>query len=519
MRYAILSLCTVLILCSGCARHTVNTQPEPLFDMPEAFSSSVDAAAPQTGTWWAIFQDDALNQLVEQALSDNLTLQQGLNRIDRAAALLWQAEAVRKPQLDLDADLQRQWQRDIGSRPDSFTTSGTEKTIATLDAVNDVATALAALAANQPLSVSPSSTASTSYDRSSSETQYGAGLRMRWEADLWGRLAAARDARLEDWQAQVQDYEALRLMLSAKLVDTYFLIIEQHLQQQLLMEQKNLAQTYLDLLQLRFLQGNASGVDLLQQKSQLAEIDSEIPRVIAQLGALENRLDVLLGAPADGQARVRNSSAILPEHTALPALDVPVALLQQRPDLQASQRRVIAADHHIAVAMADRLPQLTLNGGLLFNENGSSILTGLGSAALFQPLLDWGFRKAQVDIQRSDFKTALLAYSQHYLIAIEEVETALWQEQQQRVLIESLIAREEILQRTVEETRARYSLGVTDYLPVLNALQNLHRVQRTLLRERRTLVELRIQLYRATGGATRSEDQLIVEATQQAEAN
>ncbi len=86
------------------------------------------------------------------------------------------------------------------------------------------------------------------------------------------------------------------------------------------------------------------------------------------------------------------------------------------------------------------------------------------------------------------------------------METTLWQEARQRELVVALERRAEILERTLEQTRLRYSQGITDYLPVLTALQGLQQVQRELLRQRRVLVSLRIRLFRAVGGETRERD-------------
>jgi NodT family efflux transporter outer membrane factor (OMF) lipoprotein len=329
-------------------------------------------------------------------------------------------------------------------------------------------------------------------------------LELSWEIDLWGRIRSLVRAEDEELAAAALDYEALRLSLSSQVAFAYYEAVEQRLQLELLEEQLKLANTFLELLELRFVQGDASAVDLLQQRSQVAEIQSEVPVAQSQLRLLENRLDVLLGVPPDGQDRT--IIAGLPQATVLPDVKVPAALLRDRPDLQAAQRRVVAQDYRIASAMAERLPQLILDGTFgLSDSSDSSLLTGTGALGLFQPLLDWGRREAQVTVEKARFQDALLDYSQRYLVAIEEVETTLWQEARQRELIASLAEREQLLTRTVEETRVRYSLGVTDYLPVITALQDLQQVQRELLEQRRELVSLRIQLFRATGGATGNE--------------
>ena len=489
---------------AGCAVHPVNHEPAPLFPVPESYSADAgdDPANPAT-PWWEVFEDPRLNALENEALIQNFTLQQGLTRIERAAAFLRQARAVRLPQVNFSGDLSRSWERDIGSRQGAETdVLGTAT-----DAFNTASDLIEAL--NDPATAGVSGPnflqEDTLPDRDTYNTAFNSGVALAWEADLWGRLRAAQAAQSEELDAFVYDYNALRLMLSAQIAETYFQIVEQQLQYELLTEQQELAETFLELLELRFLQGDASGVDLLQQRGQLAEIRSEFPQVYAQLGVLENRLDVLLGEPPDGQPRIEVEGEALPEETALPELGVPLALLQQRPDLLAQQRRVVAADYQIASAMAERLPQLTLDGSFGFTDtSGGTFLSGLVGAAVFQPLLDWGLRKAQVDVADTVFEEALLGFSQTYLLAMEEVESTLWQERYQRELIEALAARVNILFRTVEEARVRYSQGITDYLPVLTALQNLQDLQRQLLAERRRLVELRIQLHRAVGGSTTS---------------
>lgn len=442
---------------TGCAIHPVATDPEPLFAVPAVYSiasETSDLPAP----WWTVFEDPVLNELVAAALQDNFGLAAGASRIDRARALVTQARAIRLPQVDFDGQAQRQWTQNVrGGGGEGW------------------------------------------------EGAFAAGALLGWEVDLWGRLRAVQGVQEQELAALIYDYEALRLSLSVLVTETYFQIVEQNLRYDLLLNQLALAQEFLDLLELRYLQGDASGVDVLQQRDRVAEIESQMPEVHARLGALENRLDVLLGQPADGVARVPEPRP-LPLGTVAPGVGIPLELMVRRPDLNALQRSVVAQDYAVGAAIANRLPRVTLDGSLIYRDAaGGADVTATGLANLFQPLLDWGLRRAQVEAERARFEEALLAFSEGYLIAIEEVETTLWQEIQQRDLIEALENREEILDRTVEQARIRYSLGVTDYLPVLTALQNQQEVQRRVLEERLALVLLRVQLFRAIGAPTEPE--------------
>ena len=483
------------LLGTGCARHQPDVQPQPLFDPPAAYSMSSDEQDAAPALWWQAFNDPGLDALVADSLEGNFTLAQGLARIDQSVAIRRQARSLGLPQLGLTGDVERRWTRDLDPPEPEVDTS------VDVDLSPTTTTKQLDTSGGSP---SGEGGGSDEPDREQWETESSLDLELSWEIDLWGRIRSLVRAEDEEVAAAALDYEALRLSLSSQVAFAYYEAIEQRLQLELLEEQLKLASTFLELLELRFVQGDASAVDLLQQRSQVAEIQSEVPVAQSQLRLLENRLDVLLGVPPDGQDRT--TVAGLPEATVLPDVQVPAALLRDRPDLQAAQRRVVAQDYRIASAMAERLPQLILDGTFgLSDSSDSSLLTGTGALGLFQPLLDWGQREAQVTVEKARFQDALLNYSQRYLVAIEEVETTLWQEARQRELIASLAEREQLLTRTVEETRVRYSLGVTDYLPVITALQDLQQVQRELLEQRRELVSLRIQLFRATGGATCKE--------------
>lgn len=492
------ALLVLSCLSSACATQRVDTDPTPVFDVPDTFTSVTPSDAMLPAPWWDDFNDPALTTLIEKALYQNLSLAQGRARIERAQALLRQARALQKPTLDLETGLAREWER-IVHRETEDEESGSSGAAASTTSGDGME------GDSGSSSGGDRGGSERSFDRDSYETQYDLGLLLRWELDFWGRLKNATAAESESLQASLLDQEALRLLLSAQVAEAYYQALEQRLQLRLLNDQLTSARTYLELIELRFLQGDASSVDLLQQQGQVAEIEAELPSARAQLGLLENRLDVLLGQLPDGEPLTALTENDLPGPEAMNAMPVPATLLTRRPDLLAAQRRVVAADYDIAVAVAERLPQIVLDGSLILDGTGQeTTLTALSGLSLFQPLLDWGRRKAAVDAARATLEEQLLVFSEAYLLAIEEVETTLWQENQQRQLVRALANREEILNRTLEQTRLRYSQGITDYLPVLTAQQDLQEVQRELLRQRRALVSLRVQLHRAVGGPTRT---------------
>jgi len=105
-----------------------------------------------------------------------------------------------------------------------------------------------------------------------------------------------------------------------------------------------------------------------------------------------------------------------------------------------------------------------------------------------------------VEENKALYRERLADFTQLYLKAVEQVENALYQENKQREYITRLEERRKILLATEEETRALYTQGLVNYLPVLHALQELRGVERDLITERLRLIDYRIALYHAIGG-------------------
>jgi NodT family efflux transporter outer membrane factor (OMF) lipoprotein len=447
------SLCAVLAGClpTGCSLHSVDESVRPAVSGGEAFSVSVDGVALEH-RWWRALGDERLTALVEEALSGNLDMQRARLRIDQAAAWDRQAAARLLPALDAGAAAEREWP-----------------------------------------------------DRGVKHNDHLAGsVRLSWEVDLWQRLASARKAAELETAAAREDAEAMALLLSAEVAETYFGVVEQELQLALLARQVEAGKTLLGLIELRFGQGQASVVDVYQQRQQLASTQAQLPQIRSRRRVLENRLKVLLArSPVGEPAPV---SPDLPSLPPLPKLGVPSSLLANRPDLRRIRCQLIASDYRVAEAVAARLPQLTI--GLERSYRGTDFrrLTPEGlftslAGELAAPVIDWGEREAEVRRRQAVVREHLLAMSQAYLAAVEEVEDALWQERRRRELIAALEKELGIAQRNLKETRIRYGQGLTDYLPVLAAVQSLQALERNLLTRRRELVSIRILLYRALGGA------------------
>ena len=445
-RFIALVLFAILLL-SGCQSHTINPSPEPLQKAGIAYSMPSPTSTPVDQSWWASFEDAKLDTLIDKALNNSFDIMRSLARLDQADALTRQARAARMPQVDIEANVLRDWaDGDTRNRLDTI------------------------------------------------------GGALAWEVDVFNRLGSAALARQAERAARAEDLEAIRLSLSAEVTDAYFDAVEQRSQLALLAKQIDADQDLLELTELRFEAGLTASVDVLQQSSVLAETESLVPPTEALLRLSENRLDVLIGQPPDAVVRVDDNDRFV-DIGDLPFTGVPSDLLLNRPDLRALRNELIAADAEIGQAIAERLPRITLEGSFFYGDGSEfSGPAGILLGSIVQPLLDWGARKAEVERSRALYVERLAIFSQAYLQAIEDVENTLYQERKQREFLDRLEHRRQFLERTVEETRDRYTNGLTDFLPVLDSIKELQRIERIIVRQERALLGFRIQLHRALGG-------------------
>lgn len=446
------------LLLSGCTPHRVDSDVTPSLSLQSAFPMASQLAIETESVnaqWWLALARPNLSELIEESFKANQDIAAALARLDQARAVRTQSRADLLPQIGAEGRVSETRQKN---------------------------------------------------NTHSSTGEIGGAL--TWELDAFGRLSAAAKADKLRALARVEDVMALRLSLSAEVANAYFGAVASHKRLQLLNQQLNTDKDLLELIELRQDNGVGTNVEVLQQQSQVAESRSLIPSAEADLRMFENRLDVLLGAEPDGVERVSAEDDLTFIH-ALSPVGVPADLLLNRPDLRAAQAELVAADADIASAIAARLPQITLTGSYLYRDSATysgPVASIVG--AFVMPLLDWGARKAAVEENKALYAERLANYTQLYLEAVEEVENALYGEKKQREYIQRLHERRQILSDTVEETEALFTQGVTDYLPVLNALQDLRSIERDIITEQQELIYMRITLYRALGGATQTQDEI-----------
>lgn len=420
--------------------------------LPKAFSQQGQQRLNET--WWQGIGDPKLQILIERGLANNQNLLIIGERLLQAEALARQAGADLMPSLDANGSAST-----IKTRNDGSTESRSNLLI---------------------------------------------GLAAAYEIDLWGRLQAKEDAAIFDARAGSEDVQTAALSLAAQLANVWYQLAASYSQLELLGQQQEVNRMGLELIQLRFNAGQIGIADVLQQKQLIESTTGELAQQRSTAKTLEHQLAILTGVSPE-MFQIPGTPALI-NLPSLPSTGVPLDLLVNRPDIRSRYASLLAANKRIAVAIADRYPRLSISAD--FNTSGSNAhnlfdnwLASL-AANIVGPILDGGSRQAEVDRTSAAAREKLHAYGEALLVAVGEVEDALVQEKEQRLLINSLEIQLDLATRTLLSVRDRYKQGAEDYQRVLIALLSQQGLQRSLVSGSQQLISYRIDLYRALGGQT-----------------
>ena len=437
----------------------------PTIDIPPQFRAAMtpDAATSIADLkWFELFQDEHLKELIRLALVQNYDLRDAIARVDEARGNLGITRSNQFPQLGLGADVPS---REL-SRQGQFTIPQ-----------------------------------GTSRQRTYGEVFLSL---FTFEVDIWGRLRRATESAqaqllANDWNRK----EVIRTLIS-DVATAYFNLLALDMELEIARNTVGTREATLGLLKTQ-LQGGVGSLLDVRQGEQLVYTASEvIPADQRQIEQAENAISLLLGKSPGPVARgsLLSSQQSPPE---IPA-GLTSALLERRPDVQAAEQILVAANANIGVAKAAYFPTITLTGEFGFQSTAmSNLFSGSRRAWNFipqitQPIFTAGRIPSQVEFAEAQQRSALAQYENAIQSAFRDVSDALIQYQkirEVRAYRESLVTS---LQDRKRLAYMRFRGGVDTMLNALNSDQDLFAAELNLVQARRDELLSLVQVYKAVGG-------------------
>jgi len=430
---------------------------------PSSFLNSKFTGTFNDTQWWTVFQDTTLNRLMDELFDSNLSLEQSAARLDQFRANYAASRSSWFPSLTGQVKIQDNG--DVGN-----------------------------IAPPNPMMQS---------------NRYDVTLSTMYEVDLWGKLAANRQAVYEDLLAGEENHRAFVLSLSAQTVRAYHGIVALQLQLDLAKKTGQSYQAFLEMVQGRYERGVVSSLDVYQARINLAGARSREAQLAAGLASAEHALSILLGRyPQNGLLTGQKN---LPSNLTPLSEGLPSELIQRRPDVRSAFHRMYAADRRWAEAVAIRFPSFSLTAQMGGGSDelkkaldpNAMVWNAIGNLVL--PIFEGGRRKANADRTQAAYVEQVAGYKQSILNAFREVEDALVKGKEQLVIVSELEKQVRAAESSLDIATDRYLRGLATYLQVVNAQTAYFNAGSNLITACRDLIDSRISLVTALGGSWMEE--------------
>lgn len=452
----------VLVLCAAfavaaCAH--IDTS-KPAVELP----AMTETAVPSGEQFWTLFEDEQLTGLVEEALGNSRDLKVAVARIEEARANLRIAKMTLYPTLD------------------AFAVANRSKLSGAID-----------LPPGTPLI----------------GNTFNVGVAASYEVDLWGKLAAGREAANASLLATRYAAETVRIALAAQVASAYFTLRGLDAELQVTRETLVTRDENVRLQKTRSSAGLISELDLRFAEAERATVAGTIPPLERAVAQTEAALARLVGRSAKGvftpeiaRGRPLDEKVLAPE---IPG-GLPSDLLERRPDVRQAEAILLSTRAQTAEARGQYFPSLTLTGSL---GRESADLSDLFTAparvwsiagSLLQPIIGLKRIEAEVDAATARSEQAALIYQQSVVDALHDVHDALVAHSSARASFEAQEDRRRKQADVLRLAELRYKNGYSSYLEVLDAQRNLFDADRARLIALREQQAAIVDLYRALGG-------------------
>lgn len=451
-----LSLGAVLVL-AACAG---TPKAPPSMDLPKPAAQTAPDAIKQ---WWQSFGDPVLDAYVSEALAHNSDVQLAAARVRQSRGALDAARTNLLPTVDL-------------------TVAGARKR--TSDETRQ---------AGQP----------------KIGNNFTGGFTVAYEIDLFGRLAAEREAAAQGLAASEYGQEVTRIAVAAQTARAYFSLRALDADEALYTRTLATRDELLALQKRRLDAGVIGPYAYALVEAERASVAAALPVIRAAREQAEVSLSLLLGrSPRELAERQPERGADVEALALVPEIPAGLhsELLLRRPDVRAAEAQLNAASANVEAARARWFPTISLTG-FLGGESGS--LSDLISSAaktwnvagmVAQPLVGLARISADVDQATALRDQAELSYRQTARQAYADALSSLSAARGSREALAATVNLRDSRVKVHELAVKTFQAGQTSRLDLLDAERERLSAERQLVSARRERLVSLVDVYQALGG-------------------
>lgn len=466
-------VCTTLLIAGCSSLPSVGPdykKPEvdiPNFPMPDAGTTDVKGedkryiiSTNELTAWWTRFDDKTLANLVDTAVSNNLSYKMAFERLTQSRWQVFGSYAAFMPKISANGQ---------AIRSDEALTSNYQDL-------------------------------------------FKAGFDASWEIDIFGGSRRATESAIAEHEAEGLSLNDAWVSLTAEVGRQYIEL--RTTQQRIAVARANLklqSETY-DIVKSRLESGIGDELSVSQSKYIVEQTRAAIPPLLAQEERLMNAIAILIGSmPGSCHELLK---ACPDRDWLVPAgrlAETPLDLIRMRPDVRAAERKLAAQSARIGVAKSMWYPKLFINGelGLKTGEFQDWFkrrsLYGSFGPSISWPIFQGGRIYADIKVEESRTREACLNYELTIQKAFEEVRDMYSTYTREYHRYEALKAAVKAAQEAVTISNDLNKNGLKDFTAVIDAQRSLLTLEESLVASRGNITANLISLYKALGGGLAAE--------------
>ena len=457
MRASVLTAAVLLLTLSACK--VGPNYKRPALSVPGQYRGLAPGLGGQAAggpfgemKWQSVFQDEALQNLIKEALTNNYDIRIAATHIVEAQASLGVTRSNQLPAVNGTFGVQNQ-------RSAAYLQSPTFDT---------------------------------------------ADLQLSYLADFWGQFRRATEAARAQLLATQYAQHLVETTLIADIAAAYYQL--RQLDSQLDFSQRTVAsdQDSLRINTINWKGGEYAVTDVYQAQLLVQQAEAEVITLKQSTEQTENQLSILLGR--NPGPIPRGLSLIDEPHLSEVPVGLPSAILERRPDVRQTEESLAAANANIGVAKAAFFPQIPLTAS--FGAQSTALTSFLQGPATFwalggelaQPLYAGGRITSQYHLALAQRDEAELTYKQTVQQAFADVSNSLVGYNQARLYRVKLQEQTATYKETSRLANVRFTGGATSFLEVLTTQQQYFSSE--LMTTQAWFAEMQnyVQLYQALGG-------------------
>lgn len=444
---------SVLPMLAGCHIYQKFDIEKQDSQLAKDYSQAISQPLPETlgnTRWEVIFTDPVLQDLIRQALANNVDLQNAKLNVDIAHANLRGARLAYLPSLAIGA-------------------SATSTNINNFKVQN---------------------------------WAYQVPLQASWEVDIFGKLLNSKRGAAANYEMSMDYAQAVRSQIIGGVANCYYAIGALKSQIRLSEQTAEIWKKNVETMRDYKLIGRTNEAAIMQAEANYLSILANLTDLRHSLHEANNTMALLL-------KKMPQEFPIEELNFAPPTLvlnGIAMEQLAARPDVRAAEKSLAAAYYTTNSARAAFYPGLTLSAGYTFTNSAGNIIHNPGQfisslvGSITAPLFSRGQNIARLQATKAQQQQALNTFEKTLLSAASEVSNALTAYESNLEKQTHLTAQVEDLKKASDYTGELYAMGESTYLEMLTAQSSLLSAQMSLIACELSQAQAVINLYQSLGG-------------------